>query len=106
MKALGHETTAALTSGDLDAFGECLTAQWALKFDRFPHPDAPAGRHLDPSGIEAGASGGKLVGAGDGGFLLFYAEDKAGVRAEMAAIGLNEVRFGIDYLGTSVIVPE
>jgi D-glycero-alpha-D-manno-heptose-7-phosphate kinase len=58
------------------------------------------------AGIDAGAVGGKLVGAGDGGFLLFYAEDKAELRAAMEQLGLVEVRFGIDYLGASVIVAE
>ena len=55
-------------------------------------------------GIAAGALGGKLVGAGGGGFLLFYAEDKAGLRAAMAELGLEEVRFGIDYQGTTTVV--
>ena len=54
----------------------------------------------------AGSTGGKLVGAGDGGFLLFYAEDKAGVRESMSERGLAEVRFGIDYLGSTVIIAE
>ena len=56
------------------------------------------------AGVEAGAAGGKLVGAGDGGFLLFYAEAKADLRAAMTEAGLDEVRFGIDPLGATVIV--
>ncbi len=56
------------------------------------------------TGIERGAAGGKLVGAGGGGFLLFYAEEKGGVRAAMAEIGLEEVRFTLDYEGATTLV--
>ena len=58
------------------------------------------------AGLDAGATGGKLVGAGDGGFLLFYAESKPDLRKVMQHAGLDEVRFGIDYLGATVIVAE
>ena len=51
------------------------------------HTDPQAGRRVDPRRHRAGAAGGKLVGAGDGGFLLFYAEEKTGVRDAMAASG-------------------
>jgi D-glycero-alpha-D-manno-heptose-7-phosphate kinase len=106
VKSLGLETTEALLDGDVDAFGDCLTAQWDLKYQRSPTNTHQQVDAWIRSGIKAGATGGKLVGAGDGGFLLFYAEDKVGVRGEMEAAGLNEVRFGIDYVGTSVIVSE
>ena len=51
-----------------------------------------------------GAIGGKLVGAGGGGFLLFYAEDRKRLRAAMAGVGLEEVRFGFDFEGTKVLL--
>ena len=54
--------------------------------------------------LENGAVGGKLVGAGGGGFLLFYAEEPARLRRAMAEAGLPEMRFGFDHEGTSVIV--
>jgi D-glycero-alpha-D-manno-heptose-7-phosphate kinase len=50
-----------------------------------------------------GALGGKLVGAGGGGFLMFYAQDKARLRRAMREIGLPEVRFRIDFEGTKVV---
>jgi D-glycero-alpha-D-manno-heptose-7-phosphate kinase len=53
---------------------------------------------------DAGALGGKLVGAGDGGFLLLLAANKADVRRAMTELGLEEVRFAFDDEGTSVIV--
>jgi D-glycero-alpha-D-manno-heptose-7-phosphate kinase len=106
VKSLGHDAALALEKGDLAWFGELLTAQWELKLQRSPTPVHLQVNDWIRAGIEAGAAGGKLVGAGDGGFLLFYAEGKTGLRETMAAAGLDEVRFGIDYLGTSVIVEE
>ena len=51
-----------------------------------------------------GALGGKLIGAGGGGFLLFYAEDKTRLRHAMAATPMTEVRFRFDFAGTKVVV--
>ncbi len=106
MKALGLESFAALEAGDLSAFASLLTKQWQLKYERSPTAvhDQVDGWIRD--GVAAGALGGKLVGAGGGGFLLFYADDKAGLRATMAAHGLEEVRFRIDYEGTTTIVAQ
>jgi D-glycero-alpha-D-manno-heptose-7-phosphate kinase len=54
--------------------------------------------------IKNGAVGGKLVGAGGGGFLMFYAKDKVRLRHAMLQAGLEEVRFRFDFEGTKVIV--
>ena len=54
-------------------------------------------------GRRNGALGGKLVGAGGGGFLLFYAEDHRRLRAAMTGAGLEEVRFRFDFEGTKVV---
>ena len=50
-----------------------------------------------------GAIGGKLVGAGGGGFLMFYANDAAKLRASMQGEGLEEVRFRFDFDGSTVL---
>jgi D-glycero-alpha-D-manno-heptose-7-phosphate kinase len=50
-----------------------------------------------------GALGGKLIGAGGGGFLMFYAEEKTCLRRAMREAGLTEVRFRFDFEGTKVI---
>jgi len=52
--------------------------------------------------MENGALGGKVIGAGGGGFLLFYAEDKTRLRHAMTGAGLREVRFRFDFEGTKV----
>ena len=53
--------------------------------------------------LSNGASGGKLIGAGGGGFLMFYAEDKGRLRHAMREQGLREVRFRFDFEGTRVV---
>jgi len=103
VKQIGLDTREVLEAGDLHAFGEMLTRQWQLKYER-----GPGGLHDQVDGwiradVDAGATGGKLVGAGGGGFVLFYAEPKAELREVMAGLGLVEVRFSIDYQGSSVI---
>jgi D-glycero-alpha-D-manno-heptose-7-phosphate kinase len=50
-----------------------------------------------------GAAGGKLIGAGGGGFLMFYAEDKTRLRHAMTVAGLKEVRFRFDFEGTKLV---
>ena len=56
--------------------------------------------------MKNGAVGGKLVGAGGGGFLMFYAEDRQKLRLAMARAGLEEVRFRFDFEGTKVVLND
>ena len=104
VKQSGHRSVEALERGDLTTFAKLLSEQWELKYTRSPSGMHDTVDYWILQGIRAGALGGKLVGAGGGGFLLFYAEEKAELRTAMSELGLPEVDFGIDYLGTSVIV--
>jgi len=104
VKALGLDSFEALGAGDLTGFAELLTRQWKLKLQRSPTELHDQIDGWIEKGLTAGAGGGKLVGAGGGGFLLFYAENKAGLRAEMVDLGLQEVRFAFDYEGSTTIV--
>lgn len=104
VRALGHETVRVLEAGDLAGFGSLLTTQWKAKFERSPSPIHSEIDELIEAGIRVGAEGGKLVGAGGGGFLLFYTEDKVSLREYMTSKGLPEVRFGFDHLGSTTIV--
>lgn len=104
VKAVGRETFASLERGDVEHFSRLLTDQWRLKYERSPSAVHDQVDGWIRAGLEAGAGGGKLIGAGGGGFLLFYAEDKRDLRRVMAEQGLAEVRFGVDYQGASVLV--
>jgi D-glycero-alpha-D-manno-heptose-7-phosphate kinase len=54
--------------------------------------------------MKNGAIGGKLIGAGGGGFLMFLCDERARVRQVLAEEGLQEVRFRFDFEGTKVII--
>jgi D-glycero-alpha-D-manno-heptose-7-phosphate kinase len=104
VRAIGRASFDALSAGDIAGFGELMTEQWRLKFERAP---TPVHRDVDRwirAACDAGAAGGKLVGAGDGGFVLVLATSKSDVRASLTEFGLEEVRFGFDHEGTSIIV--
>jgi D-glycero-alpha-D-manno-heptose-7-phosphate kinase len=103
VKAAGYEAAEALESGNLQSYAKMLTSQWRLKFDRSPSEIHSKINSWIESGIEAGALGGKLVGAGGGGFLLFYAEDKLAVRNRMTEVGLKEVPLSFDNVGSVLI---
>jgi len=104
MKELGHESGTALETGDLARFAELMNVHWEQKRRRSA---AMSNDHIDrlyELGRRNGAVGGKLIGAGGGGFLMFYAEDKVRLRRVMREAGLEEVRFRFDFEGTKVIV--
>ena len=104
VKELGYKSQQALEAGDLPGFAELLTEQWERKKQR---SGAMSNDRIDSwhrLALENGARGGKLIGAGGGGFLLFYAEDKTRLRRAMTATGLREVRFRFDFEGTKVVI--
>ena len=53
--------------------------------------------------MKNGAIGGKVVGAGGGGFLMFLANDREKLRSKMRSFGLEEVRFKFDFEGTKIV---
>ena len=104
VKQIGHESFDALVAGDLKMFSRLMTDQWELKKSRSPESST---RQIDDwikLGLDSGAWGAKLVGAGGGGFLLFYSEAKTELRAAMASQGLQELRFAFDYEGSKLLV--
>lgn len=105
VKGLGYQTSATLQEGDLEHFARLLTEQWYLKRDRCPDANNAQIDRWISQGLAHGALGGKLVGAGGGGFLLFYAEAKRSLRRVMRDAGLPEVRFRFDFEGTTVLAP-
>ena len=99
-----YATRDTLAAGDVESFGTLLTEQWRLKHGRQPSPLHDEIDDIITDGIAHGALGGKLVGAGGGGFVLFFADQKVRLRRAMAQRGLVEVPFGVDYEGSRVIV--
>jgi len=103
VKDLGHRSKQALERGAPEAFGELMHEHWKRKRRRSTGMSNPKIDEWYELGRKNGAIGGKLVGAGGGGFLMFYAEDRTRLRAAMAKAGLDEVRFRFDFEGTRVV---
>jgi D-glycero-alpha-D-manno-heptose-7-phosphate kinase len=104
VKELAHRTKDALESGQLVRFGELMHEHWEHKRCRsagISNPDIDRWYSL---ALRNGAVGGKLVGAGGGGFLMFYAHDRARLRGALGEAGLEEVRFRFDFEGTRIIL--
>ncbi len=103
VKELGRQSKEAFEKGDLHAFGELMNVHWEHKKKRSANMSNPQINEWYDLARQNGAVGGKLIGAGGGGFLMFYAEDKARLRKAMREAGLQEVRFRFDFEGTTVV---
>ncbi|HTL68187.1 MAG TPA: galactokinase, partial [Lacunisphaera sp.] len=103
VKDLGLRSRDALIRGDTAAFGALLHEHWEHKKRRSSGMSNPQIDEWYELGLKNGAIGGKLVGAGGGGFLMFYAGDKLKLRHAMREKGLQEVRFRFDFEGTKVV---
>jgi D-glycero-alpha-D-manno-heptose-7-phosphate kinase len=104
VKELGYRSKDALEKGNTRLFGELMHEHWEHKKRRsggMSNPNIDAWYEL---GMKNGAVGGKLVGAGGGGFLMFMAGDRNKLRHAMAHAGLQEVRFRFDFEGTKVVM--
>src|SRR5437870_10896230 len=103
IKDVGRESKAALEAGDLERFAELMNIHWEYKKQRSADM---SNNHVDQwyqLARDNGALGGKLIGAGGGGFLIFYADDKVRLRRAMREASLQEVRFRFDFEGTKLI---
>ena len=102
-KHLGHASRDALLAGDLRKFAELMHVHWEHKKKRSPGISSSRIDEMYELARAHGALGGKLIGAGGGGFLMLYTEDKTRLRAAMRSAGLREVRLQFDFSGTSVL---
>ena len=103
VKEIGYLSKDALESGNTDKFGELMHQHWEHKKKR---SGGMSNHNIDAwyeTALKNGAIGGKVVGAGGGGFLMFMAHDAAKLRNAMTKTGLQEVRFKFDFEGTKVI---
>ena len=102
-KELGYQSLAALETGDPEEFGRLMDVHWQRKKARSGGMSNPQINEWYEAARTNGALGGKIIGAGGGGFLMFYAGDKVKLRRAMRERGLQEVRFRFDFEGTKVI---
>jgi D-glycero-alpha-D-manno-heptose-7-phosphate kinase len=103
VKQIGLESKVALECGNLRRFADLLHVHWEHKKNRSKGMSSSAIDECYEFARANGALGGKLVGAGGGGFLLFYTEEKTRLRRALSEAGLKEVRWRFDFQGTTVL---
>lgn len=108
VKALGDLMRTALQEGQLHRFGELLHEAWQAKRRVSRKISSPHIDELYLLATQSGALGGKITGAGGGGFLLLYCEKEnhAAVRDAMHEAGVREMTFGFDTQGALVVVND
>ena len=102
-KELGYRCLVSLEAGDTVGFASLMHEHWIGKRIRSA---GMSNRRIDEwydLAMRNGALGGKLIGAGGGGFLMFYASERARLRTAMLEAGLQEVRFRFDFEGTKIL---
>ena len=104
VKDLGYRSRDALLAGNTDLFGDLMHEHWEHKKRRSGGMSNPQIDEWYELGMKNGAVGGKLVGAGGGGFLMFMARDRNKLRHAMTNAGLEEVRFKFDFEGAKVVM--
>ena len=104
IKELGFRSRDALLNDNTVEFGQILHEHWVHKKERSSGISNEFINHAYDVALKNGAIGGKLVGAGGGGFLMFYSSDKDKLRSAMSRMSLEEVRFKFDFEGTKVIL--
>lgn len=104
IKELGFASKAAIVQGDLEQFAKIMNTHWQYKKKRSKTMTAEVIESLYEYGLKHGALGGKLVGAGGGGFLLFYTENPKLLRQAMQQKNILEVPFCFESQGSAVLV--
>jgi D-glycero-alpha-D-manno-heptose-7-phosphate kinase len=104
VKDLGYRSRDALLAGKTELFGDLMHEHWEHKKRRSGGMSNPQIDGWYTLGMKNGAVGGKLVGAGGGGFLMFMARDRNKLRHAMTSAGLEEVRFKFDFEGAKVVM--
>ena len=103
VKDLGFQSQRALEAGKLNEFARLMDVHWQRKKERSGGMSNAKINEWYDLAMGNGALGGKLIGAGGGGFLMFYADNKTKLRHAMRGAGLKEVRFRFDFEGTKLV---
>jgi D-glycero-alpha-D-manno-heptose-7-phosphate kinase len=103
-KQMGYRSRELLLAGDLEAYAELMHEHWENKRVRTPGMTSERIDMLYTLARRSGVIGGKLVGAGGGGFLLLYATNPSDTRQAMAAVGSPELVFDFEFSGAHAMV--
>src|SRR5437016_900351 len=103
MKEIGQQSRAAIEANDLREFARLMNVHWQRKKERSQSMSNQEINAWYDHAMDNGALGGKVIGAGGGGFLMLYADDKTRLRHAMREKRLTEVRFRFDFEGTKIL---
>ncbi|NBH81484.1 galactokinase [bacterium C-53] len=103
VKELGYQSRRAFEKGDLKEFADIMNVHWEYKKKRSGGMSNPQIDEWYDLALKNGALGGKMIGAGGGGFLMFYADNKVKLREAMKQTGMSEVRFRFEKEGAKIL---
>jgi D-glycero-alpha-D-manno-heptose-7-phosphate kinase len=103
MVQLARQLYVELCHGNIDALGEILQAGWMYKKELAKGISNERIQHYYDLGLQNGAHGGKLLGAGGCGFLLFYVPENEQERLRRALLDLQEFAVEFDEYGSTII---
>jgi D-glycero-alpha-D-manno-heptose-7-phosphate kinase len=103
VKAMGYQTKDCLEKGKIEEFGEIMNTHWKIKKQRSSKMTNSQIDEWYEYALKHGAIGGKIIGSGGGGFLMFLAENPNKLREAMKKTKLEEVRFKFDFEGTRAL---
>ena len=106
VRELGQQIGVAVKTGNLDEFARLMNVHWEHKKKRSSSMSNGKIDEWYDIGRKNGAMGGKIIGAGGGGFLMFLADDKRLLRKAMREAGLQDVPFRFDDLGAQVALKD
>ena len=103
VKTMGYQTKDCLEEGKIEEFGRIMNEHWKIKKQRSSKMTNPKIDEWYEYALKNGAIGGKNIGAGGGGFLLFLANDANKLSESMKKVGLEEMHFKFDFEGTKIL---
>ena len=103
VKELAKDFRYCLVNNDLDQYGTLMRDHWNLKKKRSLIMSNKKINYLYDYALDSGAIGGKLIGAGGGGFLFFYTKNRSQLDAYMKKKGLERTEFNFEYEGTKIL---
>jgi len=103
IKEMGYQTKDCLEKGKIEEFGKIMNTHWKIKKQRSSKITNPQIDEWYEYALKNGAIGGKIIGSGGGGFLMFLSENPNQLRNAMKKTGMEEIRFKFDFEGTRAL---
>jgi len=103
VKKIGYQSKQIIENGNLDELGKLMHKHWLYKKERSPNMTNKIIDKYYNFALKNGALGGKLIGAGGGGFLMFYTNNTKSLEKKFMKLGLKKLDFNFDFSGTEIV---